>query len=136
MAIIQSLQASDYNWLTAKIAKVSWNRLVWQKTRKPKCAFITWLALQQKLLTRDRLQQFGVSCLQCVLCQIENEQHTHILFECCYTRTVLEHRLSEVLQVRFDAAKWGDRQQHALKLTGSWRQQDRFFMALTVILYQ
>ncbi|XP_074278193.1 uncharacterized protein LOC141601789 [Silene latifolia] len=52
----------------------------------PRHAFLVWLVAQQKLLTQDRLQRFGmVQVNVCYLCGVEEEDHEHIFFQCQYS---------------------------------------------------
>ena len=56
---------------------VEWFKLVWGKGHIPKFAFIFWLAIQGKLMAKDRLCRWGVAnvslfCVFWVLCGHEN----------------------------------------------------------------
>jgi len=49
----------------------------------PKCTFITWLTILDRLATCDRLQKFGIVCDQlCVLCGNVDETRDHLFFVC------------------------------------------------------
>ncbi|KAL9281304.1 putative reverse transcriptase zinc-binding domain-containing protein [Arabidopsis thaliana] len=46
-----------------------WNKVIWFKEAIPKFSFITWVAMKERLPTRDRLLSWGLSVsLLCVLC--------------------------------------------------------------------
>ena len=51
---IQSKLAYDY--FRQRKAKLAWPKMVWQSFITPKHAFILWLGLKGKLLTKDKLQ--------------------------------------------------------------------------------
>ncbi|GKD20967.1 RNA-directed DNA polymerase, eukaryota, reverse transcriptase zinc-binding domain protein [Tanacetum coccineum] len=71
---------------------------VWiNKKRKEKClmllrhAFITWVAIKERLKTRDRLARwFNISDMSCLLCNMDNESHSHLFFSCNYSKRLWE----------------------------------------------
>lgn len=66
--------------------------------RIPKCAFITWLALHLKLLTKDRLHRVGLDVdTQCVLCVEESESNAHLFFQCEFIKAVSTKVYAEIL---------------------------------------
>jgi len=72
---------SDYIGLKTCHAPVPWYNMVWHKHRIPQCAFIAWLGLHGRLLTKDGLLKMGMNCpSECELCQNENESHEHLFF--------------------------------------------------------
>lgn len=81
---------SSYKWLKGSKPQITWYRLIWHKHRISKCAFIMWLAIQKKSLTRDRLLVFGVcpDNLLRVLCGKEDEKHEHLFFSFQFTKAV------------------------------------------------
>lgn len=49
----------------------------------PKCTFLTWLTILDRLATCDRLQKLGIVCDQlCVLCGNVDETRDHLFFVC------------------------------------------------------
>ena len=48
--------AEVWSVIRPKKSKVSWHKLVWSTFNIPKHAFITWLAILNKLPTKDRLK--------------------------------------------------------------------------------
>ncbi|XP_074288609.1 uncharacterized protein LOC141613766 [Silene latifolia] len=74
--------ASGYKWLMGQQQPVLWYPLIWSKTIIPKHAFIGWLIVQERLLTKDRLLKFGVfNDGLCEFCQDQLEDHRHLLIE-------------------------------------------------------
>ena len=68
---------------------VSWAGLVWFKEEIPRCSFITWLSVLQRLPTRDRLASWGMNVpAHCVLCSTGLESHDHLFFQCTYASSV------------------------------------------------
>ncbi|XP_074283825.1 uncharacterized protein LOC141608363 [Silene latifolia] len=71
-----------YQWLQGSMAKVDWYPLVWNRFNVPKQSFITWLCVRQRLLTKDRLQAFGVpNDGLCELCKVCDETHLHLFYQ-------------------------------------------------------
>ena len=69
-----------------------YEKVVWCRLAIPKHRFILWLAVNQKLLTRDWLHQCIVplTSLCCPVCSQEDESHSHLFFECAFSRIVLQ----------------------------------------------
>lgn len=63
--------------------------IVWFKGNIPRQAVIVWLIFKRKLMTRDRLFQWGcVSDDQCVLCNSATESIEHLFFECSFGNAI------------------------------------------------
>lgn len=59
-----------------------WSHLVWFPAHIPKCSVITWLAILNRLSTKDRLVIFGIKTSSyCSLCT-GSESHDHLFFNC------------------------------------------------------
>ena len=59
--------------------------LVWFPAYNPKMACCLLRALKNRLLTRDRLSNFGITQqVQCVMCHIGLESIHHVFFACPY----------------------------------------------------
>lgn len=57
--------------------------MVWYSKNIPKWSFILWLAVQQKLNTRDRLLNWGMIVEgDCTFCTNGQESHHHLFFQC------------------------------------------------------
>ncbi|KAG5378024.1 hypothetical protein IGI04_025866 [Brassica rapa subsp. trilocularis] len=75
--------------------KVAWSRVVWLPQGVPRYAFITWLAIRNRLSTWDRMRQCGI-VQGCVFCGERDETRHHLYFACPYSYTgweVLARRL-------------------------------------------
>ncbi|XP_019102534.1 PREDICTED: uncharacterized protein LOC109133514 [Camelina sativa] len=65
---------------------VPWADVVWFKQNVPRFSFIIWLALLNRLPTRDRLRGWGMSVpTACVLCSNGTETHDHLFFTCPFS---------------------------------------------------
>ncbi|XP_074266970.1 uncharacterized protein LOC141590265 [Silene latifolia] len=92
--------SAGYDWLTRQNAmKVPWAKSVWNRFNIPKHSFILWLIYQGRLLTLDRLIKMGITHQAlCFLCGIQDETHSHLLHDCCYTKACFD-RLSTWLNI-------------------------------------
>lgn len=77
---------------------------MWNTFNIPKCSFITWLVVKNRLLTRDRMNLFGMTMDQsCVLCRNGVESINHLLTSCLYFNLM---RSVIPFQVNADWARW------------------------------
>lgn len=68
-----------------------WFEAVWHSLSIPKCAFFMWLALKRRLLTKDKMQSFGMQVNpSCMLCQGNTETVEHLFTSCPYSNLVLK----------------------------------------------
>lgn len=57
--------------------------------KAPKCLFITWLLMHEKLATCHYLLKIGVSVDPvCCLCEHESETLDHLFFECDFSKNI------------------------------------------------
>jgi len=64
---------------------------VWQKLAPPKVEFMVWLAVQDKLNTKDRLARRRAIPIEmniCTFCHSHNEDIHHLLLSCQYSWTI------------------------------------------------
>lgn len=68
-----------------------WLKFVWHPFSIPACSFFSWLICRERLLTKDRMNHFGmaISNLKCELCRCYDESIKHIFSECPYTFVLL-----------------------------------------------
>lgn len=99
--------ASLWDRLRTPFPKVLWHKVVWFSGHIPKCNFITWLAIQHRLSTADRLVSFGLHHTpQCSLCQ-GSESHDHLFFNCPFTNQVWK-AIQLKLHVSWPARNWAE----------------------------
>ena len=62
------------------------NKTTWKVWAPPKVKFFSWLAIQNRIWTADRLQKRGwENCGLCALCRRANETSGHLFFKCRFT---------------------------------------------------
>ncbi|KAI8529925.1 hypothetical protein RHMOL_Rhmol11G0013000 [Rhododendron molle] len=97
--------ASLWDKLRTPFPSVVWHKLVWFSAHIPKSSFITWLAIQNRLSTADRLVMFGMNLSpQCSFCQ-ESESHDHLFFNCTFSQQVWCTILSKI-HVSWHSRSW------------------------------
>lgn len=65
---------------------VPWHKAVWSPRGIPRQNFLTWLLVQNRCPTRDRLLSWGLSTDPlCMLCNAATESRDHIFFHCPYS---------------------------------------------------
>lgn len=67
---------------------IGWSNVVWFHAHIPKCSLISWLAIQNRLSTEDRLVLFGIKDSSCCSFCNEEEDHDHLFFNCPFTKEV------------------------------------------------
>ncbi|XP_020243054.1 uncharacterized protein LOC109821279 [Asparagus officinalis] len=117
--------------------KVEWHDFVWEKLNYPKHSFIVWLAIQNKLLTQDRLHKKGIiQSNQCYLCEgTVEENRDHLFFDCKFSNCVW-NGIMEWLKFKWRSADW-----HMLtnwyisRMRGKGNKQKIKRLALTATIY-
>ncbi|CAL1383523.1 unnamed protein product [Linum trigynum] len=68
---------------------VPWASLVWKGPLIPKNSLITWLVIQDRITTLDKVKKWNPDVLDiCPLCHSDPETRDHLFFSCSYVRTV------------------------------------------------
>lgn len=65
--------------------------LVWNSVALPKHRFLMWLAVQNRILTKERLMKMNIQVEDncCVLCQVQVlETSRHVFVDCAYATSV------------------------------------------------
>ena len=66
--------AQGYKLLCVNREKVQWDKQVWNRWNYPKHSFIVWLAIQNRLTTRERLRKYLLNIdNNCVFCGSQGE---------------------------------------------------------------
>lgn len=72
-----------WNSIRAHQTAPPWLKAIWHPFSIPKCSFFLWLALRNRLLTKDRMISFGFNVSPtCVLCRSANESAEHLFSSC------------------------------------------------------
>ncbi|XP_074304572.1 uncharacterized protein LOC141639314 [Silene latifolia] len=82
--------SAGYHWLQEPHPPVLWHQDVWDPWVLPKHAFVGWLIYRAALNTRSKMFKLGLSVTaSCVLCEMREETHDHLFWECAYSSQVL-----------------------------------------------
>ncbi|XP_010686893.1 uncharacterized protein LOC104901049 [Beta vulgaris subsp. vulgaris] len=80
-----------YNELRGDETNVQWSRMVWNRYSLPKHRMILWLAVQNRLKTKDRLMMMSIcSDDVCTICGQETGSVDHLMFRCTYSKQCFE----------------------------------------------
>ena len=75
--------AIGYKIFSGNQGMVQWDRQVWNRWNYPKHSFIVWLAVQNRLATRERVNRFTqLNDIGCVFCKNSVETVDHLFFRC------------------------------------------------------
>ncbi|XP_077232366.1 uncharacterized protein LOC143869234 [Tasmannia lanceolata] len=92
---------SAWNSIRILRPKAIWAPSIWFKGHVPKHSFIAWQAVQNRLLTRDRLLFLGNSReTRCLLCNSDIQSANHIFFRCGYSAWIWSFILRRFNQKR------------------------------------
>ncbi|GJS41728.1 RNA-directed DNA polymerase, eukaryota, reverse transcriptase zinc-binding domain protein [Tanacetum coccineum] len=80
--------------------KVDWFSMVWFAQSIPRHAFVTWLAIQKRLMTQDKLLIWRPNDdFKCALCNKCPDSHNHLFFTCDFSKRIW-NELLKMLNVR------------------------------------
>ncbi|XP_050213106.1 uncharacterized protein LOC126664647 [Mercurialis annua] len=88
---------SCWKHLNPAASSIPWTSIIWYKDNIPRYSFITWLALQDKLNTKDKLLRWKVVQSDvCCFCKSETESISHLFFECGYSKAIWKRLLADM----------------------------------------
>lgn len=80
---------SAKNAITRYGNRVPWYSVVWFKGYVPRLATILWMNYKQRMLTRNKLKEWGcINDDRHVLCAGASENQNHLFFGCPYTNSI------------------------------------------------
>ncbi|XP_020254288.1 uncharacterized protein LOC109831370 [Asparagus officinalis] len=128
--------SSLYKCLCPITTRVQWHSTVWENLNYPKHSFVLWLAVQNRLLTQDKLIRRGIIQVNsCSLCAgAETESRDHLFFKCDYSREVW-NGVMDWLKYKWRACEWNllmDWYNCRLKGKGFKQRTKRMALAATV----
>lgn len=85
--------ARGYLDLMGKATEMEAAELIWSRIVLPKHRFLLWLAAQDRLLTKERMQRIGIGCdnTRCGMCEEDKlENSTHLFYECNWAEEAWE----------------------------------------------
>lgn len=86
----------------------AWGRCTWFLQATPKFAFLTWLAMRDRLATMDRVSSWSQEAdTTCILFKSAPESRNHLFFECSFALELWEHLMRGILRSSY-SAKWDD----------------------------
>ncbi|GJU81721.1 reverse transcriptase zinc-binding domain-containing protein [Tanacetum coccineum] len=78
-----------YYEMSIQWPKVGWRNLIWFSQSIPKHSFILWLAINEKLMTHDRMKKWGTyDMMVCTLCKKDEESHNHLFFDYDFSQNI------------------------------------------------
>ena len=97
-----------YDDLKEHSVEVKWSPLIWFTQCIPKHSFVLWMAIQEKLLTQDRIKRWGTyDMMVCSLCKCHEESHIHLFFQCNFSNKVWTHML-KMMGCNIDETQWNN----------------------------
>nr|GEX12125.1 RNA-directed DNA polymerase, eukaryota, reverse transcriptase zinc-binding domain protein [Tanacetum cinerariifolium] len=87
---------------------VKWYKIVWFSQYIPKHLFILWLAIQNRLVTQDRIKKWGsYDLMMCPLCRKDMDSHKHLFFQCEYAANMWD-RVKTKAGIKIAALEWNE----------------------------
>ncbi|XP_019260505.1 PREDICTED: uncharacterized protein LOC109238490 [Nicotiana attenuata] len=106
MPTVQYRQSSIkqiYLGILGNYSKVTWRTLMFHNEARPKARFTMWMQCHGRLLTTDRLANWGIQVSsRCCLCNRADESHAHLFGECRFAKTVWE-RLMQWIRIHVNS---------------------------------
>ncbi|GKC86929.1 RNA-directed DNA polymerase, eukaryota, reverse transcriptase zinc-binding domain protein, partial [Tanacetum coccineum] len=112
------------------------NKVIWFTQCNPRCAFILWMAIQEKLATQDKMMKWSKDQLWCPLCKQCNDSHEHLFFKCEFFKTIWDGVKDKMYLGRI-SNDWGDivKRITDLPCNNSIRSVLRRFVLATSVYY-
>ncbi|XP_018448402.2 uncharacterized protein LOC108819882 [Raphanus sativus] len=88
-----------WEMLRSRSEYCEWHKGVWFNYATPKYAFLTWLAIHNRLSTGDKMLSWGGNVnAACSLCDAPIETRNHLFFECRYASNVWENLVRGIME--------------------------------------
>ncbi|XP_048608462.1 uncharacterized protein LOC125584272 [Brassica napus] len=85
-----------------------WHKAIWFKNATPKYAFVTWVAMRDRLSTGSRMVQWNANVdASCILCQTPMETVGHLFFECPFSEQIWRNLARGVMRERY-TSNWSE----------------------------
>ncbi|TYK19523.1 reverse transcriptase [Cucumis melo var. makuwa] len=99
--------ASAWEAIRPRGGRVLWDGLLWGGGNIPKHSFCAWLAIKDRLGTRDRFHRWDSSVpLSCILCEGGMESRDHLFFSCPFGGDVWS-RVLRIMASSHRIGHWG-----------------------------
>uniref|UniRef100_A0A803PQL5 Reverse transcriptase domain-containing protein n=1 Tax=Cannabis sativa TaxID=3483 RepID=A0A803PQL5_CANSA len=90
-SLLQYTIADGYKMLQQQEQICHWSKEAWGRLNVPKHSFMLWIAMLDRLKTKERLQRFQlVNDDECVLCRTTTETSQHLFFSCNFSHQGLQ----------------------------------------------
>ncbi|KAM6574467.1 hypothetical protein CsatA_022794 [Cannabis sativa] len=88
---LQYTIAAGYSTLQQQEQTCHWSKEAWGRLYVPKHSFMLWIAMLDRLKTKERLHRFQlVNDDECVLCRTTTETSQHLFFSCNFSQQGLQ----------------------------------------------
>ncbi|KAL4354419.1 hypothetical protein GQ457_06G005300 [Hibiscus cannabinus] len=88
------------------MGKIEWQKVVWYPLHVPKHSIAAWMAILNRLPTRDRLICIGMNVeSSCLFCQVNAETRDHLFASCSYAKGIWVSIL-RLCNIQRDAYSW------------------------------
>lgn len=97
----KSIFSTQETWLLTRenTQTCNWTKGIWFPQSTPKFAFMSWLAMLNRLSTMERISRWGQNVdLTCVLCKGAVETRDHLFYECLYSSQIWEFLVKGILR--------------------------------------
>ena len=120
-----------WNSIRHKAVQPSWHQYVWHSFSINKCSFIMWLALKDRLLTKDKMILFQMQVQpNCLLCS--SDETTHHLFSDCPYFDLIRAACPVPFSADWNRCQQGDL--FAPSTCEKWKYIGSLFLAVAVYL--
>ncbi|XP_056864288.1 uncharacterized protein LOC130511360 [Raphanus sativus] len=90
--------SQTWNLIRVKAPEVQWSKAVWFPESTPRFAFLTWIAIRNRLATGDRILKWNpLAVTTCWLCKEEMESRNHLFFDCSYSKEVWKATVGKLM---------------------------------------
>lgn len=114
-----------------------YSNFIWFNGHIPRCSFISWLAMHNRLPTLSRIKKWNNRLNStCVLCRVDEETRDHLFYNCHYSRQIWDECLRRTCTVNTGIC-WDD-VVAIMQQLGNGRSFRRYMLKLvwTVSIYR
>lgn len=89
--IFRSVFSSKLTWeqIRRRQPTVSWSKVIWFNYAVPKYAFLSWIAVKDRLPTATRIASWSRGTYtSCIFCHDQQEDRHHLFFRCTYSEQI------------------------------------------------
>lgn len=114
--------------------KIPWAKMVCQNVAPPKCLFITWLLLHERLATSSYLQRVGIHVDNtCCLCEGAEKSLDYMFFECEFA-SIVWRGVTDWCGIDRHAMKWELEKVFLLSQCTNNNRRQRLYMCMVAVI--